>query len=264
MNMKKSLLVFLLVTESLSINAQELWMQPDKSLCKTGDSLTIEFNAGRNFNSNPWNLTKSKISRLQFYDMKGPHTISAAEGKVKHIKMRVQEDGTKLFVMQGIPASIEIGAEEFNEYLKKYGLDDALNFRKNNNALDKPGKELYERSAKLLVQVGGRRDETWKKAAGLPLEIVPLSNPYTVKIGDVIRFRILYEGKPLFGARIFVWNKTDGRTFMQPVYSQQDGTIEARISDKGPWMISVVKMIPSKEPEADWKSYWSSLVFGVN
>jgi hypothetical protein len=40
--------------------------------------------------------------------------------------------------------------------------------------------------------------------------------------------------------------------------------IETHISNAGAWMVSFVKMVPSKNPEADWQSYWASLVFGIN
>jgi hypothetical protein len=60
-----------------------------------------------------------------------------------------------------------------------------------------------------------------------------------------------------------VWNRYKNRTTMQPIYTQQDGRIEAHVSNPGAWMVSVVQMIPSDDPKADWRSYWGSLVFGV-
>lgn len=248
---------------ALTVQGQELWMHPTEFFCKTGDSLLVEFNISRDFRENPWTLKHEKIQQLQLYEATGKRTLTPREGKFRHLKLLMREEGTKLFVMRGVPAFIEVDAEVFNKYLKEHSLDEAYNHRTKTNTLDTPGRETYERCTRLLVQVGGKTDETYLTETDFPLEIIPEKNPYSLKLGDVIRFRILYEGKPLFGARVYVWNRSNRRTIRQPVYSQQDGSVEARLSDAGPWMISVIKMIPAKDGEADWHSYWSNLVFGV-
>jgi hypothetical protein len=67
----------------------------------------------------------------------------------------------------------------------------------------------------------------------------------------------------LFGAKVKVWNRYNHRTTVQNIYSQQDGMIETHVSNPGAWMISVVNMVPSKDPKAQYRSFWGSLVFGV-
>jgi uncharacterized GH25 family protein len=166
-------------------------------------------------------------------------------------------------VMESTAVFAQMDAAEFNEYLKEDGLDDALAHRTETNTLDKSAKEVYTRFAKLLVQVDNKTDDTFKKSANLPIEIMIEQNPFLMKVGDPVRFKILFEGKPLFGARVKVWNRYQNRTTLQPIYTQQDGTIETHISNPGMWMVSVVKMIPSRDPKADWQSYWGSLVFGI-
>lgn len=84
-----------------------------------------------------------------------------------------------------------------------------------------------------------------------------------MKKGDPVAFKILFEGKPLFGAKVKVWNRHNHRTSVQNIFSQQDGVIETHISNPGSWMVSVVKMVPSKNPKAQYRSYWGTLVFGV-
>lgn len=259
----KVLFIFISMVFSVCASGQELWMQPSEFFYVPGDSLKVEFNISRDFRENPWQLTYAKIQRLQLYEASGRRNLVPREGKFRHLNLLMQREGTKLFVMQGVPSFIEVEAESFNKYLKEHSLDEVYNHRDQTNTLNTPGKETYERCTRLLVQVGSKTDETYRKETDFPLEIIPEQNPYTLKMGDVIRFRILYEGKPLFGARVFVWNRSNNRTIRQPVYSQQDGSVEARLSDAGPWMISVIKMVPSKDGQADWHSYWSNLVFGV-
>jgi uncharacterized GH25 family protein len=115
-----------------------------------------------------------------------------------------------------------------------------------------------------LLQAGAKRNDTYKKVLGWPVEIVPEKNPYDMKRGETIRFQILMNGKPQFGVRVKVWNRKDNLTTLQNIYTDKNGMIEVRISNGGAWMVSVVRMDRSQSPQADWRSYWGSLVFGVN
>jgi uncharacterized GH25 family protein len=165
--------------------------------------------------------------------------------------------------MQTENTFIELEGEKFDEYLKEDGLDEIYALRQKTNILNKPSSEYYSLHSKLLVQVGSHTDDTFRKVAGFPIEIIPERNPYMLKKGDPVRFRILFEGKPLFGAKVKVWNRFNNRTTIQNIYTEKSGMIETHISNPGRWMVSVVKMVPSKQDGAEWQRYRGSLVFGV-
>lgn len=168
-----------------------------------------------------------------------------------------------MIVMESNNSFLERESDTFNEFLKSEGQDDVLALREKSNSVANPGKEFYSCHTKLLVQVGNKMDDTFRKADGFPIEIIPERNPYTLKKGDPLRFTIRYQGKPMFGARVKVWNRFDNRTTLQNIYTEKNGVIETRISNPGPWMVTMVKMVPSKQAGADWQSYRVSLVFGI-
>jgi uncharacterized GH25 family protein len=241
-------------------------MLSDKLHYKRGDTLKIRFNVGDSFIGDTWNLRPERIESIScsYPNKTDDLTAKAIHGKGDHLKIPVAVEGTYLVAMKGKNAFVELDAERFNNYLKENSLDDAINQRKKSGATNKSGKEFYVRYTKLIVQSGQKLDEGYRRRMGLPLEFIPQKNPATYKTGDIVKFTLLYEGKPLFGARAFVWNNKAGRVYSQPIYSQQDGSIELRLFNDGPWMISVVKMVPSKEQGADWQSYWGTIVFNVN
>ena len=102
-----------------------------------------------------------------------------------------------------------------------------------------------------------------KKQIIFPLKSYPKKTLIPLKKGDPVRFKILSEGKPAFGVKVRVWNRYQNRTTIQNIYPEKNGVIETRISNPGAWMVSVVKMVPSKEAGAEWQSYWTSLTFGL-
>ncbi len=254
-----TLLVLLTLTKG-----HEFWMQPTKFFYKAGEKLIVSFKVGENFMGEPWDLKRDRIETFQLHQFTKTTNLldSLKEGKQDNLSYTLKEEGTYMVAMQSTNAFVEMSGEEFNTYLKEDGLDDILEHRKNTNTTA-PAKEFYSRHTKLLVQVGEKNADVFKKILGFPVEVVPEKNPYALKVGDPIRFKILFDGKPMFGVRTKVWNRFDNRTTIQNIYTEKDGTFEVRISNPGPWMVSVVRMVPSTDPMAEWQSYWGSLIFGI-
>jgi uncharacterized GH25 family protein len=247
-------------------HAHEFWMQPNQFKFQPGEAVGFDFMVGENFEGERWSLKRHKVARLEQHTLTNVEKIAmpADTSKQPLIEAALKSQGGHLVVMQSDNAYLELEAEKFNAYLKEDGLDDAMNYRIKTNTTDKPSREFYQRNAKLLLQCGTMLDDTYRKKTGLPLEIIPLSNPYAVKPGEELKFRLTFKDKPHGFALVKVWHKAEDRTFMQNVYTDKEGIITTRISGKGMWMISSVKMVASESKTADWQSYWGSLVFGVN
>ena len=181
----------------------------------------------------------------------------------KNVMLKFVQEGTQLLAVRSNASYRTWGADQFNAYLEEEGLDEIAELRKAKNYTADSATEYYTRFAKVLVQVGERIDDTFKKKTGQCLEIILDKNPYLVKSGDYLQCLILYEGKPLPHTLVKVWNRLNRTTFLQNIYTEKDGTIKFPISAKGAWMVSTVKMIPSEKPAAEWHSLWGSLVFGI-
>ncbi len=265
MNKKLTALLLLLIV-IIFAQAHEFWLQPLRYFYSVGEKAVISFKVGENFTGQPWDLKRHRIERLELIHGNQTSDLKSTvkEGEKDNLEIELKESGTHLLVMQSNNAYIELEADKFNEYVKEDGLDNVYDLRTKTNTLTKPSKEFYSRHTKLFLQVGDVKDDTYKKVIGLPIEIVPDRNPYALKKGDLIRFKILWQGKPFFGIKVRVWNRFDNRTTIQNIYTEQDGTMETHISNSGAWMVSVVRMVPSTKVGADWESYWGSMVFGVN
>jgi uncharacterized GH25 family protein len=263
--LKNVFLIVLFLFSSWLGEAHEFWLQPEKFRYKPGDVASLSFRVGENFIGEPWNVKKQRIQKFRAFHLADERNLASqiVEGEKDNVKIPLTEEGTHLVVMESDAAFLASGAAEFNKYLGEDGLEETYEYRKANGLLADSATEFYSRHAKLILQAGSKIDDTYKKTAGLILEIVPLQNPYSLKIGDRIHFKILYGGKPLFGAMAKIYNRYNNRTTVQNIYTQQDGVIETTVSTPGSWMVSIVKMVPSKDKGAQWRSYWSSLVFGI-
>lgn len=91
----------------------------------------------------------------------------------------------------------------------------------------------------------------WAKVLGHDLEIVPLSDPFTVGVGQILRVRVLFHGKPLAGGKV---ERADAIT---PVPENQipnfttdsDGVAAIPIVKTGPTQLAIdYNLSPSATP----------------
>ena len=263
--MKKGIVLILLIVIGLIAQAHEFWLQPKKYRYQVGEQMSVDFMVGESFTGEFWDLKRHKVEKLEMHSLAGKKDlvkdVKSAAGN--NLTYKFSQAGTHLLVMQSDAAYIELEAAKFYDYLKEDGLDYILEERRNSNEVEKPSKENYTRFAKLLVQAGGKTDDTFKKKIGLPLEIIPDKNPYSLASGDYLQCQVLFEGKPSPHALVKVWSHVGNKVFLQNIYTEDDGMIKFPISSKGPWMVSSVHMIHSEKDKSIYHSLWASLVFGI-
>ncbi len=260
--MKKFLLILFVLISVWGL-AHEFWLNPSKFYYQKGELVTIFLQVGENFEGEKW---KGTITRLTYYFANQTKNLNVrVDTATRSFKMNVESEGTQVLILQNKPSFIELDAEKFNAYLQEDGLEEVLIYRQKNGLEKTPGREIYERCAKLIFQVGEKQTETFKKITNLPLEIVAMENPYLIRKAQAqnIRFKVLFQQKPLVGLKVRFWQKIQGELFKYEAISNANGEVNFKFAPSGKIMISAVKMIAHDKPqEADWHSYWASLVFG--
>ena len=264
--MKKRLLLTILVGVFISLaQAHEFWLLPKKFIYQIGEEMKVDFMVGENFTGEFWDLNRHKVEKAEIYATGGVKNIlkDIKNTAGNNLTYKFDKPGTHLLSLESNTAFIELEGDKFKAYLEEDGIENILDERSRLKQHDKPAKEFYKRFAKLLVQSGTVMDEAYRRRSGFRYEIIPLSNPYTLKVGDYLECRVLWGGTPAAHSLIKVWSHISGRIFLQNIYTENDGTIKFPISSRGSWMVSAVKMIPSEQAGADYQSFWTSLVFGI-
>lgn len=269
--MKKRVLVLLFIASSTLLAAHEFWLAPDKYFYTIRDIALIRFHVGEKFTGENWSGNKEKIKQLSHYLPNGniaDLSDRLSMNKGDSIRLPLQTEGTHMVVFNSNNSHIELEADKFNEYLKEDGLQTAIQYRQKNNEHNKAGKEYYQRSVKTIIQVGNEKTNACIEPTNLPLDIVPLENPYASPgmapqgTLPMVRFRILFKGKSLANWLIKTWYRDEkGSMQMKEYQTNNRGIIQVK-RYSGPFMISTVYMERLQgDPRADWQSYWASLNF---
>lgn len=264
--MKKAVCVFFLIVFSAFLNGHEFWLEPIRFMFKPGEKVSIKFRVGENFNGENWQGTKSSVEELKLFykdiddDLKNLLSDSTAGDS---LNLQFFDEGTVMVSYQSTNKFIQISADTFQTYLKEDGLQNAFDFRAKNGLSDSIGREYYKRSVKTIFQVGATKDSTYKNKTGLPLDIIPLYHPYSLKKGQALPVKILFKDSVLANNMVKIWHKLNGKTEMKDLYTDENGRLLVPVSLSGQWMLSVVKMEAlSDTSKADWQSYWGSLTWG--
>ncbi len=124
----------------------------------------------------------------------------------------------------------------------------------------------YEKFAKVILPVDGNTSG-FDKVLGQKLEIVPLDNPLTAKVGDEIRVRVLLDGKPAkfeaIQATYAGFSDLPG-AWAYAAEPTNHGEAKVQITHSGFWSIRVAVTVTDEgSTEYDTANYRSVLSFFV-
>ncbi|MDL1981856.1 MAG: DUF4198 domain-containing protein [Deltaproteobacteria bacterium] len=124
----------------------------------------------------------------------------------------------------------------------------------------------YIMNARALIEVGGKKDGFSRRSEEL-LEIIPLEDPASLKLGDILPLKIMFQGKPLAETKlqgIYSGFKADEKNhWAVEKDSDSQGVVQVKLTSKGQWMFKTNHKAPYPDKaEADEYSYSTSLTVG--
>lgn len=259
----------LAATLTSAASTHDFWVQPAQFWLDSNSAVLTSLQVGHGPSRERWGADVNRVTA--FYSL-GPAGRTdrlaglRAGGMDKDQRLRFAGPGVHILILQTNHAQSELPGARFTSYLKEEGLTPAINLRAQRKIADQPGREIYTRRAKALVQVGtpnARFDALVTRPVGLSLEIVPEVNPYAPTAGANLPVRILYEGRPLAGALVKLNNLDfDGRPVAQ-IRSDSAGRAMFNVPRTGSWQLNVIWTKPLKgAAKADFDTTFSSLTFG--
>jgi nickel transport protein len=107
------------------------------------------------------------------------------------------------------------------------------------------------------------KSDSWSKPVGHLLEIVPQKDPTSVVDGDVLPILVLFEGKPLEGAKIVAGEEKKSESEVAPTTDKQ-GLANVPVG-KGQQFIAVRHRPAVKgDPDADALALSAAITFGID
>lgn len=263
------LVLGLIVAGGSLLLAHDMFLKPDQFFVAPNTEVLVRLLNGT------FSQSENSIDRVRLVDVSvvspaGRERVDtsrwSAVGDTSNFRFRTGATGTYLLGASTKPNIIPLTAKEFNEYLESDGIPDALEARRKSGELTKNVRERYAKHVTALLQVGETRSDHFTAPLGYPAEIIPQQNPYSVKTGDTIAFRLLVRGKPSANEYVLYGGRTPngGRITQRSTRSDTAGVARIRISGPGTWYVKFIHMEKlSGDTAADYESTWSTVTFAI-
>jgi len=259
--------------------AHDFWVEPQSFQMEAPEDITVSIMIGHPEDQMYWPMNPHRVISFKSYGPAGirDHQSSLdAQNSKGEQRLSLTTMGTHILSIETTSAKSVLAAEKFNRYVEEEGLTPIQRQRDSKNMTGKPGREIYSRRGKALIQVGTRHkcSETADHVhyydhvttpLGMTLEIVPNQNPYHLESQAPFEATIYYRGKPTEGVTVGLISLDTTEGVIASKVSDNTGKVVFPRPDKGDWMLHAVWSDPLEENiEAEFDTIFSSLSFGFN
>lgn len=247
-------------------SAHEFWIEPEDYAVESSEEIRADIRIGQDFTGDAFPFIPARFRSFSQHDARGVEPVTGNIGDFPALTAMPRTDGLTLFTYVSTERSITFQEwEKFQFYLDYEGLE---NIPERHEARGLPRdriREIYFRCAKTLVNVGPVVSGE-DRATGMPIELVAKANPATIKPGEPLQFRLLWQGEPLPDTQVALFHKPADGTEASRVTTRTDadGQVTFTLDTAGAFMAAAVHMTePEPEQDADWQSHWATLTFAV-
>ena len=265
-------LAFVLIASSLA-GAHDLWLVPAQFTIVPRARVAVMLNTGDTFPNSDGAVKPERIERAALISAEStmPLVTFRAEGNSTVADaMAPRKDGGAIVEVILKPVATKQPRASFDEFVKHEGLDAiaAQLARAPERRVEE--RRTYAKYAKTLLRIGKGRGaaKLYQKPLGHRLEILVDAGPFSLRPGRKLPVRLLFDGKPLAGARI-VMGSTDVTTATQSkmpgVRTDVEGRAQLQLDPSGgAHYVHALHMIPANgRSDVEWESFWATLTFGV-
>lgn len=259
--------LFLFILSPVHSIAHDLWLLPPERV-KLNEKALISVVSGNKFPVGDHAPNPARFAKRIVFGPDGKVSEAVAEGvnedaKVGLLSWMPIQSGAYAIAVQTTPKIIKLEADAFNNYLVSDGLPHIYQMRVKEKSLNQPGVERYSKSPKVLILADDGATGNITKPMGLPLEIVPRSNPFQLEVGNALKVQVLFQNNPLADANLGWDHPGKGELPAGSVRTDSNGEAYIPISKTGLMTIRLTHMTRPKTAEYEWESFWTTLTFRI-
>lgn len=261
-----------------SAKAHDFWIIPDAFAVAEGSEVRVRGQTSSRFPTSEAAVAINRVADARLLSANADERVTdmSHAGNSLVLRHRPGTRGQRIMAVTLLPRSVRESVASFRRYLELEGAPEAL------ATLDREGSlrgrdsvtRRYAKYAKTVIEVGRGGPRAFSRAAGHPLEFIPLADPSTLTAGDTLHVRVLYRGRPLAGSNTHA-GYVPAETLARPADSSAaasdqhlvadaNGLIHVPLRSGGLWNVRMIHIAAADAGSgADWDTHWATLVFYV-
>lgn len=256
-----------------TVSAHDFWVVPDAFSVAASSDLTARTVTGTRFPASESAVTPERIAdaRILASAASGDEPLRdfTISGKSLFIRHRPVGEGQRVIALTLAPATRRMTSDAFLSYLRLEGAAElADRYARERQTSHDSVIMRSTKSAKTLVNVGTGGPRAFRRAAGQPLELVPLGDPLAVRAGDTLAVRVLAGDRPLADAVVHAGRAArDGEAPVPDLALTTDGAgvVRLPLGSAGLWNLRTAHTAAASAPAVPptWDLWWATLVFAT-
>ncbi|MCS7024171.1 MAG: DUF4198 domain-containing protein [Bryobacteraceae bacterium] len=242
-----------------------LYLMPQPFVTEAGAVLKVHFENGDFFPLGGSPVDPARLRNTHLICKSGRVALENFQaGKSRtEATVRTPSSGLGTLTAETLPRFIELAPPKFLSYLKHEHLTHVINWRMKHGESQKPGREQYSKYVKAIVRMGA--SDGFLPQAGLVVEFVPLTDPYSLRTGDALPVQLIFRGQPASDVAVHAaWLERGKAIYRMVGRTDPQGRISVPIRAAGPHRLHAIIMERCREQDvADWESFWASLTFEI-
>ena len=246
--------------------AHDFWLVPDAFEIAANAELVVRGRTSSAFPASESAVAPDRVTSARIVGATDEETITALTTRARSLVLRHRphSSGQKIVAVSVGWRHIKETAESFRNYLVLEGAEDALKRYDQSGQLPTGGiVRRYAKYAKTAVEVG-EGPRAFQRVMGQPLEFLPLADPRDVGATSTLGMRLLFQGKPLAGAKVHAGmaKKTSTTVADVTLTTGDDGVVSVPVTVAGLWNVRTIHVVPAPAgADADWDVHWATFVF---
>lgn len=241
--------------------AHDTWLRPVADEAPVGGTLRAHLTSGMQFPELEYAVERARIARA---DVRLAGAVSAVTSFQKSkgaltLAAPLPKPGVATLALALAPKRLTLDEAHVAEYLEEIGMAESILPMWRALPKSRRWAETYRKLAKTFVRVGAPelQDASGQEPVGLPLEIVPGSDPTALRAGDALVVRLLKDGAAAPGLAIAAVH--DGRRTL--AVADAAGRATFTLSAAGAWMFAATEL--RRRPDGEWDSDFTTMVVAV-
>lgn len=258
--------------------AHDFWIVPSAFQLAEGAAMEVRGQTGTRFPVSQSAVGPDRIAEARLVAASGDERLTdlSVSGKSLLIRHRPTAPGQRIVAVALVSRSARTTPERLKRYIALEGAPALAERYEREGAYPKTDSvtQVSAKFAKTIVEVGRGGPRAFSKAIGHLLELVPVNDPASLRVGDTLVVRLLYRGRPVAGAHLHAGAAPPGITPASDsaqvaaavwrdvsIETAKDGTARILVPESGLWN---VRALHAAAWEAgSWEVYFATLVFAV-